>query len=94
MMYHIRKVKTASDSTAVQIIKYENRKRVVVKHMGSAHNKDEIIILWNNAENWITEQTKQIPLFAQEERFISFEQRGAMGILTTLFVPKSAHPKI
>ena len=83
MMYHIRKVKTASDSTAVQIIRYENRKRVVVKHMGSAHNKDEVIILWNNAENWITEQTKQIPIFTQEERFISFEQLEYLGFQYT-----------
>jgi transposase len=79
MKYHIRKVKTASDSTAVQIIKYENRKRVIVKHMGSAHNKDEVTILWNNAESWITEQTKQLPLFAQEERFVSFGQLEYLG---------------
>jgi hypothetical protein len=51
MKYYIRKVKTTSDSiAAVQIIKYENRKRVVVKHMGFTHNKDEVIIFWNNAE--------------------------------------------
>ena len=87
MMYHIRKVKTASVSTAIQIIKHEYHKRVVVKRMGSAHNKDEVIILWNNAENWITEQTKQIPLFTQEERFISCEQDNSERVrqMRTLF---------
>ena len=85
MKYYIRKVKTTSDSiAAVQIIKYENRKRVVVKHMGFTHNKDEVIIFWNNAERWITEQTKQIPLFTQqEERFISLEQFEYLGFQYT-----------
>ena len=39
MVFHIRKIKTASKSTAVQIVKYENRRRVVIKHIGSADNK-------------------------------------------------------
>jgi len=38
MKYHVRKIKTASNGIAVQVIKYEKRKRVVVKHIGSAHN--------------------------------------------------------
>jgi len=73
MKYHICKVRTGSDSIAVQVIKYENRRRVIVKHIGSARNKDEVILLWDNAANWIAEQTKQIPLFPQEEGFISLE---------------------
>ena len=83
MEYHIRKVKTASGSIAVQVIKYKNRKRVIVKHVGSAHNKDEVIILWGNAAKWISEQTKQIPLFPQEERFISIEQLEYLGFQYT-----------
>ena len=75
MKYHIRKVKTGSDSIAVQVIKYENRKRVIVKHIGTAHNKDEAIILWDNAAKWIAEQTKQfflfIPISSTKERGIS-----------------------
>lgn len=58
MKYHIRKIKTGSGNIAVQVIKYENRKRIVVKHIGSAHNKDEVTILLNNAATWIDEQTK------------------------------------
>lgn len=63
MKYHIRKIKTASNGIAVQVIKYEKRKRVVVKHIGTSHNKDEVIILSNNAAKWIDEQIKQISLF-------------------------------
>jgi transposase len=90
MDYHIRKIKTGSNSIAVQIIKYENRKRVVVKHVGSAHNKDEIIILLDNAAKWIAEQTKQISLFPQEERFIPLEQCEYLGFQYT-FLYETLH---
>ena len=90
MKYHIRKVKTGSDRIAVQVIKYENRKRVVIKHMGSALNKEEIIILCDNAAKWIAEQTKQIPLFPQEERFISLEQCEYLGFQYT-FLYETLH---
>jgi transposase len=83
MEYHIRKVKTGSGNIAVQVIKYENRKREIVKHVGSARNKDEVVILWGNAANWIAEQTKQIPLFPQGERFISLEQLEYLGFQYT-----------
>ena len=84
MKYHIRKVITSSKATAVQVIKYEKRKRVVVKHIGSAHNKDEVMTLCHNAANWISEQTKQIPLFnLQEKRFIPLEQYEYLGFQYT-----------
>ena len=84
MGYHIRKVKTASRAIAVQVVKYENRKRVIVKHIGSARNKDEVNTLYNNAANWISKQTKQIPLFQQqEEHFIPIEQCEYLGFQYT-----------
>jgi hypothetical protein len=83
MKYHIRKVKTASGGIAVQVIKYQNRRCIVVKHIGSAHNKDELTILWDIATQWITEKTKQIPLFQQSERFISLEQCEYLGFQYT-----------
>lgn len=83
MKYHIRKVKTGSDNIAVQVIKYENRKRVVVKHIGSAHSDEEVKILWDDATKWITEKTKQIPLFPQEELFISLDQFEYLGFQYT-----------
>ncbi len=79
MTYHIRKVKTASDSTAVQVENYVNRKRIVVKYIDSAHNKDEEKILWDNAEKWIAEETKQISLSPKEKRYILPEQLEYLG---------------
>ncbi|MDP3148573.1 MAG: IS1634 family transposase [Ignavibacteria bacterium] len=91
MKYHIRKVKTGSGNIAVQVIKYKNRKRVVVKHIGSAQTKEEITILRNNAADWIAEQTEQISLFAtQEEHFISLEQYEYLGFQYT-FLYETLH---
>lgn len=79
MVFHIRKVKTASKSTAVQIVKYENRRRVVVKHIGSADNKEEINLLINCASEWIAEQTKQFDLFPKKEKSLPLEQIQYLG---------------
>lgn len=46
----IRKVRTGSGATAVQIIKYVKRKRIVVRHIGSANTQDELTVLWQEAE--------------------------------------------
>lgn len=90
MKYHIRKIKTASNAIAIQVIRYEKRKRVVVKRIGSAHNKDEVIVLSNNAAKWIATQTKQISLFPQEERFIPLDQCEYLGFQYT-FLYETLH---
>ncbi len=48
-MFHIRTTKTSSGAIAIQVIKYKNRKRVVMAHMGSAHSKTEIVSLKQTA---------------------------------------------
>ncbi len=90
MKYHIRKIKTASNGIALQVIRYQNRKRVVVKHIGSAHNKDEVLILLDNAKNWIEEQTKQIPLFPEKEQFIQLDKCDYLGFQYT-FLYETLH---
>ena len=80
MSKNICSQKAGSGNIAEQVIKYENRKRVVVKHVGSAQTKEEITILRNNAADRISEQTEQISLFpTQEEHFISLEQYEYFG---------------
>lgn len=61
-MYYIRKTKTASKATAVQIVEYVNRKLVVANHIGSAHNTDELKNLQHIACDWIEKTTKQMSL--------------------------------
>jgi hypothetical protein len=41
-MASIRKTRTCSGATAVQVVRYVNRRAVVLKHMGSAND-------WRNA---------------------------------------------
>ena len=46
----VRKVQTGSGATAVQLIRYADGKRIVVRHIGSAHTNDELTALMGKAE--------------------------------------------
>lgn len=70
-MYHVRVVKTASGATAVQVICYLNRKRVIVRHIGSAHTQEELDSLRAIATTWIDRQSKQQRLFPHEKKTAS-----------------------
>lgn len=70
-MYHIRTVKTTSGATAVQVVRYQNRKRIVVKHIGSARTPEEFLSLKQTAQIWIDRQTKQQYLFPVEKKEVS-----------------------
>jgi transposase len=65
--FHIRTIKTTSNASAVQVIGYENRKRIVVKHIGSCHNADELKKLKLLASDYINKLTKQQFLFPKEQ---------------------------
>ena len=64
-MHKIRKTKTASGSTAVQVVYYHNRKVVVEKHIGSGQSKSEIQVLVEKAREWIEQNTQQGELFPE-----------------------------
>ncbi len=65
-MATLRTTKTSSGATAVQAVKYENRKTIVLKHFGSAQTSAELSALIKDAEIWLTEYTKQSSLFGTE----------------------------
>lgn len=69
-MYSVRTTKTASLATAVQIIRYENRKKIIVKHVGSAHTPQELLALRQTALDWIEKESKQQPLFALPKNYV------------------------
>lgn len=54
-MTFIRKVKTASGATAVQIVRKSSGRIVKVKHLGSAHTKEELEILMSLANKRLHE---------------------------------------
>lgn len=62
----IRVVKTASKAKAVQVVRYQNNKRIVIKHFGSAHNETALNDLLTVAEDWIKDYTQQFSIFPDE----------------------------
>lgn len=62
-MLYIRTTKTSSGSTAVQVVKYHKRKKVIVTHIGSARDKQELTALKQTAIAWIEKASKQSSLF-------------------------------
>ena len=66
-MYSVRTTKTSSGATAVQVVRYERRRTIVVKHIGSAHGSDELASLKQIACDWIEKQSGQPSLFAEHK---------------------------
>lgn len=66
-MFHIRTATTISGATAVQVIRYLYRKRIVVKHIGSAHTKEDLASLKKIAIRWIEQETHRQALFPSEK---------------------------
>jgi len=64
-MYHIRVVKTASGSKAVQVIYYFKRKRIVYKHIGSGSTSQELESLKLIAQDLITSQSPVLPFLEE-----------------------------
>jgi transposase len=61
----IREVKTGSDSIAVQVIYYKNRKRVVFKHVGSGKTVEQVTELRLIAEEIIKSHSNQLSIFEE-----------------------------
>lgn len=62
----IRVVNTASKASAVQVVRYKNGKRVIVQHIGSAHNDVELEELMLSAQEWIKDYSQQLSVFPDE----------------------------
>jgi hypothetical protein len=85
-MLHIRIVKTKGKSRSVQVFRYENGKRVIVKHIGSGTTDEEVFCLQEMARGWIADHTKQSYLFEEaepKEEAILLSQCQYLGIYYT-----------
>ena len=80
-MFHIRTIKTSSGNTAVQVVRYKKRKRIIVKHIGSARNKNQLERLKEEGRMWIERVTKQQTLFpeATKPQFIELKEIQYLG---------------
>lgn len=65
----VRTTKTRSFSIAVQVVRYEYGKTIVVKHFGSAKDPEEILKLKQAAFDWIISTTHQQSFFPKEPGF-------------------------
>lgn len=64
-MLKIRMVKTASQSQAVQLVYYKDRKRVIYKHIGSAQTEKELKELKAIAQDFLEQHAPVLPLFKE-----------------------------
>lgn len=79
-MASIRKTRTGSGATAVQVVRYTHRRLEVLKHLGSGHSEDEVAALVANAQAWLRSVTEQVPLFEQPQgRTFSLEGTEYVG---------------
>lgn len=62
----VRVVTTASKARAVQVVRYQNNKRIVLQHIGSAHNDADLEELMMLAEEWIKDLSEQLSIFPDE----------------------------
>jgi hypothetical protein len=64
----IRKTRTASGATAVQVVRYGQGRRAIVKHVGSAGNDADLAVLMSEADQYVQEHCAQPDLFAATEQ--------------------------
>ena len=62
----IRVIKTASKAKAVQVVRYQNNRRVILQHIGSAHTEAALNDLLLSAEEWIKSYSAQLTIFPEE----------------------------
>lgn len=65
-MYKIREVKYSSNSISIQVYKIENRKRKIVRHIGTYHNDAEKGDLLKLAHDFIDKASGQLHLFSEQ----------------------------
>ncbi len=86
-MLKFREVKTGSGNTAVQVYYIQNRKRVIVKHIGSATNHDELDDLKQQAQQFIADFSCQTTLFPslKSGAYVYLEQYECLGYYYRFF---------
>lgn len=83
----IRVVKTASDAKAVQAVKYQDNKRIVVRHFGSCHGDDELKELLAVAHEWVREFAGQLSIFPDQNpgSILHLNHCTFLGVYYTFF---------
>lgn len=91
-MLRIRQIRYSKGSTSVQVYKIENRKRIIVRHIGTARTEQELQDLIILANDFIEKIGKQLFLFNNEasNNIINIKQTEFLGVYYT-FVQELVH---
>lgn len=65
----IRKTKTKSGATAIQVVDSRYGQTLILKHIGSASTLQDIARLWEKARAWMLTASRQQSFFSQESSF-------------------------
>jgi transposase len=86
-MLKLREVKTGSGKIAIQVYYLQNRKRCIVKHLGSASSNDELENLKHLAERFIEDYSNQTSLFPSSKSgaYSYLEQYECVGFYYRFF---------
>lgn len=84
----IRVVKTASQAKAVQVVRYQNNKRIVLHHFGSAHTADALSDLMILAQEWIKSYAGQLSIYQDDNpnQLLHINHSSFVGIKYRFFL--------
>jgi hypothetical protein len=67
-VFHVRTTKTSSSSIAVQVVRYEGKRIILLKHIGSGKNQEEILKLKQIAYDYVRKLYNQPGLFDLQKK--------------------------
>jgi transposase len=81
-MYKIRQIKYSTKSVSVQVYKIENRKRIIVRHIGTARSEQEKSDLLTLAEDFIQKLSRQLFVFDDRPsgKLLHLDQTEFIGV--------------
>lgn len=59
----IRVINNGSKAQAVQVVRYQNNRRIILQHIGSAHTAEELNELKMLAQEWIKDNSSNFLSF-------------------------------
>jgi len=84
-MFRIRKVRTKSGATAIQVVQYHGHRAKIAKHIGSCKENIEYELLLKKAQEWIEDQTSQANIFPEPKQKVLIVERGECIAVTHHF---------
>lgn len=84
-MFKIRQISYANGSVSIQVYKIENRKRVIVRHIGTGRSQQELSGLLVLANDFIEKVSKQLLLFTDQQtnNILYLNQTEFIGVYYT-----------